>query len=1324
MALVLLHQHPTGADKTITVAEHGNNTKDCWSGQPNTSCLTLDFALGGLENNADIHILYSHNFSNTTFANVTGPLMNVTLSGTGQPTIFCSSLGDGIVFWGVENVSISGIRWEGCSHKGPSTAIIKGTAVPAYSGLFFYDVTNLLIRDCYFTSDGRGMGAAMYDVKGQVSVLNTHFVENTIAPDLQCADLENATHRCVPQGGGLYIELMKCGGFRTCDNISGIKGTLFLIERCTFENNSNSPLESSKTFANIPAGHWPFGLGGGVAVMINGNSRDNTVRICDSTFTNNYAVFGGGIQLQLHDLPQNNTIVLTNLTILKNSAVSSGGLRACIFTDSSTQTSKNHLNFNHIRMIGNFATWGGGALVDFGNTNPPAFDNGSEIAFTNCTWESNYAIRAGAAIMTLYLQVLESIPLTTIYFNNCTFDSNQITPFPGATSRYGQGSIYTLAAPLHFTGKTTITNSLGGAFLASACQVHFSGNVAFTNNQGFLGSGIYLSDISEIVLHKGLNLTFSHNDAFDSGGAMYYTYPISRAFNITSHCFMMYEDFTKPPSQWDVSVTFLNNTAQNEGNAIYIGDATGCYWPNGEFLFDMNMHPLNFTGNLKHKPVIGTPADNIMYLSKLNITDGFYTLEVIPGQTLDIPVRIYDYFNSSTAVATLDIKCFNFSDFIRNDLYIDICRDSEDIVFTGPRLFVANGSITGFSVGGRENTTDLIMVFRTMEAEPLVSALRIFFTECPYGFYFDDRTKSCKCYDDNFAVRCFTFNDTQAPCILDGYWFGKIMVDGQPHFADKACYIDHCITECTEPCQGLQGWCKLPDHAYELCANNHDGPLCSFCRDGFSPAYDWLYCIPNSECGPEKSALLFFLIIVFWALIVIALLVVLKLNLRIGSGYMYCLVYYFSVLPYITGIVLQNHAFRGFISLFISISALDPQFLAYIKICFIQHISPIQNELLRYFHPLLVALFIYLIVVMNRYCPRMSILHSPIHALCILLLLSYTSLFRTSLTILLPISFTHGNPPTSVTFVYIQPDTTYFDPQHHLPYAIIALLVEFGLVIPFTLVMLLAPWLMRWGRMVRVKPILDEFQACYKDNYRWFAGYYFVARHVVALPNFIFTSQSTNLFCQQILSGSILLIHAYIQPYKERWLNLLDTILLLDLTLLSMLNGNTSALQDNYSFYLILKFILLTIPCIYFIITCIMLLVVTVGSYCRSRRPQIKRVHPFREPSFDSGLATPKEVTQTSYTPSLDDSREHRHTNKSSSCEDQPLLPNESLDHSQAKEKLGTSRASSKAFRAWNRVTSGVTSQMKYWRATTPDHENKTDHSDCPDDSLKLFERS
>ena len=126
--------------------------------------------------------------------------------------------------------------------------------------------------------------------------------------------------------------------------------------------------------------------------------------------------------------------------------------------------------------------------------------------------------------------------------------------------------------------------------------------------------------------------------------------------------------------------------------------------------------------------------------------------------------------------------------------------------------------------------------------------------------------------------------------------------------------------------------------------------------------------------------------------------------------------------------------------------------------------------------------------------------NSPIHAICLLILLSYTSVYCTSLKLLIPMDVNDS------LRVQVAPTVVYFG-NEHIPYAILGSFAELFFSLPICFLFIFAPLLSRRVNLVRLrlKPIVNELQACYKPEYRWFAGFYFLTRHIVYLVHMTYS---------------------------------------------------------------------------------------------------------------------------------------------------------------------------------------------------------------------------
>ena len=237
---------------------------------------------------------------------------------------------------------------------------------------------------------------------------------------------------------------------------------------------------------------------------------------------------------------------------------------------------------------------------------------------------------------------------------------------------------------------------------------------------------------------------------------------------------------------------------------------------------------------------------------------------------------------------------------------------------------------------------------------------------------------------------------------------------------------------------------------------------------------------------------------------------------------------------------ISNDAFQ-FVSVLSSFAQLTPQFLG--KLCFVKGLSGIDQLFIHYSHAVAVSLLLLLIVIAARCSARITLFVSRciICVICLLILLSYTSIASTSLQLLLSLRFTD----VKEWYTYSSPHIQYFHGRHAL-YGVVAVFCQLIVGIGLPLLLLLEPVLIKKINFIKIKPLLDQFQGCYKDKYRWFAAYYLICHQVIFFIIYIFSSNYYSmLFYLQAACVIIAMTHMWFQPYHSDLLNALDGVLLL-----------------------------------------------------------------------------------------------------------------------------------------------------------------------------------
>ena len=236
--------------------------------------------------------------------------------------------------------------------------------------------------------------------------------------------------------------------------------------------------------------------------------------------------------------------------------------------------------------------------------------------------------------------------------------------------------------------------------------------------------------------------------------------------------------------------------------------------------------------------------------------------------------------------------------------------------------------------------------------------------------------------------------------------------------------------------------------------------------------------------------------------------------------------------------------------------------------------SGIDQQFLHYMHPLAVSFILVVISCLARRSRRLSsfISRGIIPFICFLLLLSYTSVATTSLLLLRSLTFLNVDK----LYTYLSPEVEYFHGRH-LVYSIVAVLASIVIVISLPFLLLFEPFLNRKINFVRIKPLLDQFQGCYRDKFRYFAAYYMICRLVITV---IIIVNSPNDFTTHYLiiiaCVIIALTHQILKPYRDKYLNLFDgavlqlAILVSFLPLVEFFNSFDSNVVTGTAYVLVL----------------------------------------------------------------------------------------------------------------------------------------------------------
>ena len=134
---------------------------------------------------------------------------------------------------------------------------------------------------------------------------------------------------------------------------------------------------------------------------------------------------------------------------------------------------------------------------------------------------------------------------------------------------------------------------------------------------------------------------------------------------------------------------------------------------------------------------------------------------------------------------------------------------------------------------------------------------------------------------------------------IEVYWFGSV--------ASKAttslCPNHYC--KLTDRKQTSEGYFELPNTIDDQCNHHRVGVACGECKPGYTLSYDSTDCIHRDKCGIGWTISVIILTIFYWIIIVGSVFGLMYFNFQISSGYLYGLIYYYSIV----GILLNNNPY-------------------------------------------------------------------------------------------------------------------------------------------------------------------------------------------------------------------------------------------------------------------------------------------------------------------------------------------------------------------------------------------------------------------------------
>ena len=829
----------------------------------------------------------------------------------------------------------------------------------------------------------------------------------------------------------------------------------------------------------------------------------------------------------LYNNANSSHIIFSNLTVSNNSQ---GGVRVV--------STMSYMIFDIL--LSTFIQNNNGALAL--NMSRNDLMNLSQVTFTSNT--GAYNSRGAALYVIAHGDNLIYMSHCNLEYNNANYGDSIVyiasqdqTCTLSSSSSSSSSNITVLVNASRF-----VNNQLGSVLHLSHVMLRFHDFTLFQNNSAEAGAAIYVEQNSLITVDDESLVKFVDNVASLRGGAIYSD--LSNCIN-NGILFSYLSNFS--------SIEFINNAARISGNSIYFNIPKSCkvqrdYTKNDSVAYIPYKLKYTQSHNVNGPPIASSPYSISLCSSKCNPTgeNCFIAEKKMLGQVISFVATVCDYFNAVAETVQFRMECSNCDTkyrLLNNELLFNSKLPNKISVFTaGAHKDVVNDTNVTLEV-----TSVLSDNYKEFSAR-----LSFILSTCYNGFSFRSASQRCDCYynsSDKNIVQC----QRNYAEIKLGYWFG-IIFNKQ---TTSLCPISYCNFNHRTKTKG--DYYVLPGTVDGQCSLYRTGLLCSDCKPGYTLSYNSFKCIKTDFCSSGMTALVIALTFIYWTVIVAVLFgLTFYFNPQVSSGYFNGVIYFYSIVDIllIRNLYVEDGVFYA-VAVLSSFTKLTPKVLG--RLCLLKGLDAIDQQFIQYSHVLCVS-FILIGIVIAAKCFTKLALYVNRCISCVtylFLLLSYTTITSTSLQLLRGVQYDDNDG----VFVYLSPHIKYFTHRHAV-YGTVALLCGFTVVIGLPLLLVIEPFLRkkiifkRFIQIIKFKPILEQFQGSYNDNYQSFAANYLLCRLVIMLIVYFGNSNYSSMVYYMQTACAIMVINQLcFRPYKKHVLNVLDTAILLTVLLVVNLNN-------------------------------------------------------------------------------------------------------------------------------------------------------------------------
>ena len=695
------------------------------------------------------------------------------------------------------------------------------------------------------------------------------------------------------------------------------------------------------------------------------------------------------------------------------------------------------------------------------------------------------------------------------------------------------------------------THNLGSVIVATRSYITVSGDVHFIRNRAKTGTCFLLTKGSVLNIQAPSNISFDRNQVFLSSGLI-----VLLGFSRGSYNSSPLHFLTSKKQN-----SIILNVYENPyyiGNCFIYSDAFGTEC--NKTYFTKYIHQSGYVPPLLSSPptALCLCGENMTCLSSTNIS-------VYPGQK----------FPSIFAP-----NCENIP--VLTNVYLYLYADNSNFITSSIQLLEENKCTSFDTHFPHYSSTDGLGTLIISNPEYQLS-LRINVTEltCPIGFVLSDMNVVCVC-DKLLSTYKITNNcniDTTSITIPNTTWLGKILVDKNtstllpfpPNINGTFGFAPVCPT----------GYCKpgITDvnmtEQDSLCQHRRTGVLCGRCEDGYSLV------LGPDECQICNSNLWLLMVPVLAVSGIAMVIVLFCLRMTISNQLLGGIIFYVNMTEVsLRTVVLHQHTYGFILNIIFSLLNLELGF----SVCLYNGLNALIKTALQFIFPVYLWLIVLMLVIISKrssYIANLTI-HSSIQVLATLFYLSFAKLLLTAIDIFIPVNV--QTPHGEFTVWYVDGNIPYWRNSGHVALFITAIITSIFYLLPFLLWTTCGSHLARRSRWVKKRRnLIDAYQGQYRDGWGWWFGarlWLLVCSHI-SYALLRGNDPSLLLLLHLVLLAPFTFIQVYYKPYRGKWVNIFECVILLDLlllefiTLYGQLKGDMSITEPYISVLMLLVLLIL-----------------------------------------------------------------------------------------------------------------------------------------------------